>query len=107
MKRPPRRIEIRGEVYFPFDAFERLNEQRAAAGEPLYANPRNTAAGTLRQLDPSITAARKLRFYGFAAVVPDGERMPFATQWELDSTNSAPARSKRPTSAGKSGRKRR
>src|ERR671915_1536883 len=43
-KRPPRRIEVRGEVYFPFDAFERLNEQRAAAGEELYANPRNTAA---------------------------------------------------------------
>ena len=82
-KRPPRRIEIRGEVYFPFDAFEELNEQRAAAGEALYANPRNTAAGSLRQLDPAITGARKLRFYGFAAAVPEGERMPFATQWEL------------------------
>ena len=82
-KRPPRRIEVRGEVYFPFDAFERLNEQRAAAGEELYANPRNTAAGSLRQLDPAITAARKLRFYGFSAAVPDGERMPFASQWEL------------------------
>jgi DNA ligase (NAD+) len=82
-KRPPRRIEIRGEVYFPFDAFEHLNAQRAAAGESLFANPRNAAAGSLRQLDPSVTAARKLRFYGFAAVVPDGERMPFATQWEL------------------------
>src|SRR5687767_13087759 len=82
-KRPPRRIEIRGEVYFPFDAFEHLNEQRAAAGEALFANPRNTAAGSLRQLDPSITAARRLRFYGFAATVPDGERLPFATQWEL------------------------
>jgi DNA ligase (NAD+) len=82
-KRPPRRIEIRGEVYFPFDAFEHLNEQRAAAGEALFANPRNAAAGSLRQLDPGITAARRLRFYGFAAAVPDGERMPFATQWEL------------------------
>ena len=82
-KRPPRRIEIRGEVYFPFDAFERLNEQRAAAGEALFANPRNTAAGALRQLDPSVTAQRNLRFYGFSAAVPDGERMPFGTQWEL------------------------
>jgi DNA ligase (NAD+) len=81
--RPPQRVEIRGEVYFPFDAFEHLNQQRAAAGEPLFANPRNAAAGSLRQLDPSITAARRLRFYGFAATVPDGERMPFATQWEL------------------------
>src|SRR5688500_15993951 len=62
-KRPPRLMEIRGEVYFPFDAFEQLNEQRAAAGEELYANPRNTAAGSLRQLDPGITAARKLRFF--------------------------------------------
>ena len=83
VRRPPHRIEIRGEVYFPFDAFEHLNTQRAAAGEALFANPRNAAAGSLRQLDPSITAARKLRFYGFAAVVPDGDRMPFATQWEL------------------------
>jgi DNA ligase (NAD+) len=82
-KHPPRRLEIRGEVYFPFDAFEHLNEQRAAAGEALFANPRNAAAGSLRQLDPSITAERRLRFYGFAATVPDGERMPFATQWEL------------------------
>ncbi|HET6702651.1 MAG TPA: NAD-dependent DNA ligase LigA [Gemmatimonadaceae bacterium] len=81
--RPPRRIEVRGEVYFPFDAFEHLNAQRASAGESLFANPRNAAAGSLRQLDPSITAARGLRFYGFAAAVPDGERMPFATQWEL------------------------
>jgi DNA ligase (NAD+) len=82
-KRPPRRIEIRGEVYFPFDAFEQLNRQRAAAGEELYANPRNTAAGALRQLDPSMTAQRKLRFFGFSAAVPDGDRMPYATQWEL------------------------
>jgi DNA ligase (NAD+) len=81
--RPPRRIEVRGEVYFPFDAFEQLNAQRASAGESLFANPRNAAAGSLRQLDPSITAARGLRFYGFAAAVADGERMPFATQWEL------------------------
>jgi DNA ligase (NAD+) len=70
-------------VYFPFDAFEQLNAQRASAGESLFANPRNAAAGSLRQLDPSITAARGLRFYGFAAAVADGERMPFATQWEL------------------------
>ncbi len=82
-KRPPARLEIRGEVYFPFDAFEHLNQQRAAAGESLFANPRNAAAGSLRQLDPAITAERRLRFYGFSAVVPDGERKPFTTQWEL------------------------
>ena len=82
-KRPPPRLEIRGEVYFPFDAFEHLNQQRAAAGESLFANPRNAAAGSLRQLDPAITAERRLRFYGFSAAVPDGERKPFKTQWEL------------------------
>ena len=47
-------IEIRGEVYFPFDGFERLNEERARAGEPVFANPRNSAAGSLRQQDPAI-----------------------------------------------------
>ncbi len=79
---PPRRVEIRGEVYFPFDRFETLNEARAAAGEPVFANPRNAAAGSLRQLDPGVTARRPLRFFGFAAVSV-GEDLPFRTQWEL------------------------
>ena len=56
----PKRFEVRGEVYFPKDAFNRMNEERAERGEQLYANPRNTAAGSLRQLDPKITAQRKL-----------------------------------------------
>jgi DNA ligase (NAD+) len=76
-------IEIRGEVYFPFDGFERLNEERARAGEPVFANPRNSAAGSLRQQDPAITAARPLRFYGYAFAVPGNEPLPFRTQWEL------------------------
>ena len=50
--RPPARFEVRGEVLFPKSAFERFNEQRREQGLPTYANPRNTAAGTLRQLDP-------------------------------------------------------
>ena len=62
---PPRRIEIRGEVYMPISGFEELNRRRAAAGEPTFANPRNAAAGSLRQLDPAITAARPLRFFAF------------------------------------------
>ncbi|HEV7992309.1 MAG TPA: NAD-dependent DNA ligase LigA [Gemmatimonadaceae bacterium] len=79
----PRLMEIRGEVYMPFKAFEKLNEERVAADEPVYANPRNTAAGALRQLDPSITAKRPLRFFGYTVAVPAGIPMPFATQWEL------------------------
>ena len=56
----PMRLEARGEVYLPRRDFERINEERAAAGLPLYANPRNTAAGTVRQLDPKASAARNL-----------------------------------------------
>jgi DNA ligase (NAD+) len=80
---PPRLVEIRGECYLPFDRFERLNEQRVRDGEPVFANPRNAAAGSLRQLDPNITAKRPLRFYGFAVSAPPGVSLPFRTQWEL------------------------
>jgi len=80
---PPEHVEIRGECYFPFDRFESLNEERIARGEPVFANPRNAAAGSLRQLDPSITARRPLRFFGFAAGVPAGHTLPFRTQWDL------------------------
>ena len=79
----PPLLEIRGEVYMPFTAFEKLNEERVAAGEPVYANPRNTAAGALRQLDPSITARRPLRFFGYTVAVPAATTLPFETQWEL------------------------
>jgi DNA ligase (NAD+) len=79
----PAVIEIRGEVYFPFDAFERLNEARVQAGEPVFANPRNSAAGSLRQLDPAVTATRPLRFFGYAFAVPGNESLPFKTQSAL------------------------
>ncbi len=64
-----RALEARGEVYLPRSVFERLNEKRAAEGEPLFANPRNAAAGALRMLDPRITAERRLDcfFYDVAA----------------------------------------
>jgi DNA ligase (NAD+) len=81
--KPPRIVEIRGECYLPFDAFERLNEERAKAGEPIFANPRNSAAGSLRQLDPAMTAKRPLRFFGFAAAAPSDVRLPFSSQHEL------------------------
>jgi DNA ligase (NAD+) len=80
---PPGRIEIRGEIYFPFDRFEEMNEARARAGDALFANPRNAAAGSLRQLDPAITASRPLRFFGYSVAVPDGQDLPFETQTEL------------------------
>jgi DNA ligase (NAD+) len=81
-KRAPKVIEVRGEIYMPFDKFERLNEARAAAGEPVYANPRNTAAGALRQLDPAVTASRPLHFYAYSVVTPTGD-LGMATQWEV------------------------
>ncbi len=73
----PPRFEVRGEVYFPKSGFLKLNEERVAQGENPYANPRNTAAGSLRQLDPRITASRPLDIFiyslGYAegGVVPD------------------------------------
>ncbi|MDQ8155567.1 MAG: NAD-dependent DNA ligase LigA [Gemmatimonadota bacterium] len=79
----PAVIEIRGEVYMTFDGFERMNEERVRAGEPVFANPRNSAAGALRQKDPAVTARRPLRFFGYAFAVPGTTTLPFATQWEL------------------------
>ncbi|MFN8634091.1 MAG: NAD-dependent DNA ligase LigA [Chloroflexota bacterium] len=63
---PPETIEVRGEVYLTRAAFERINEERAAAGQPLFMNPRNCAAGSLRQLDPRITATRPLDVFLYA-----------------------------------------
>src|SRR4051812_16390290 len=79
----PFMIEIRGEVYMTFSGFERMNEERVANGEPVFANPRNSAAGALRQLDPAVTAKRPLRFFGYAIAVPDGIEMPFRRQSDL------------------------
>jgi len=59
----PERLDVRGEVYYPNSGFMKMNKDREAKGEPTYANPRNTAAGTLRQLDSKITAARPLNIF--------------------------------------------
>jgi DNA ligase (NAD+) len=74
----PLDLTVRGEAFIRTSDFVALNERRSAAGEPLYANPRNTAAGSLRQLDSSITAARPLSF--FAYTVAGAESLGLATQ---------------------------
>src|SRR5579871_3535523 len=73
-------IEVRGEVYFRIEDFEALNAAMAAAGQRSYVNPRNTASGSLRQIDPKITAQRRLRFFAYAWGLLSA---PFAeTQWQ-------------------------
>jgi DNA ligase (NAD+) len=72
--------EVRGEAYLSRKAFERINSEREEADEVKFANPRNAAAGTIRQLDPKVVARRRLDL--FAYDVLSGERKPFATHWE-------------------------
>jgi DNA ligase (NAD+) len=86
---PPDLMEVRGEVYLPLEAFERLNETRLANGEPTFANPRNAAAGSLRQLDPRVTASRPLSMWAYGVAVAEtrlwedagSEDDPFSSQW--------------------------
>jgi DNA ligase (NAD+) len=67
-------MEVRGEVYLPLSAFNALNEERADQGQSLFANPRNAAAGAIRQLDPKVTAARPLSFFGYSiGYIENGE----------------------------------
>ncbi len=66
LKGAPERLEVRGEIYLAHKDFERINERQAAAGKPTFANPRNSAAGSLRQLDPRVTAERPLQFFAYA-----------------------------------------
>ena len=72
----PARLEVRGEVFMPKAGFQRWNEQALAHGEKVFANPRNAAAGSLRQLDPRITAQRPLAFYAYGIGVAEGVELP-------------------------------
>jgi DNA ligase (NAD+) len=97
----PPLLEVRGEVYLPRSGFDALNKQRAGAGQPLFANPRNAAAGSLRQLDPGVTAERPLNIfiYGLGdskgATLPDshGKRMAYlrGLGFRINSYNSSAA----------------
>ena len=78
----PRLMEVRGEVYMPYAGFQRVNEERERNGEALLANPRNAAAGGLRQLDPSLTRRRRLRFFAFAVEPIEGQ-VKARTHWEV------------------------
>jgi DNA ligase (NAD+) len=69
----PPLMEIRGEVYMSYDAFAHVNRQREKEGEPLFANPRNAAAGGLRQLDPNVTRQRRLRIFAFQIETIEGK----------------------------------
>src|SRR5580700_10022826 len=71
-----RTIDVRGEVYFRRSDFDALNVRREAAGQPLFANPRNTAAGALRQLDARLTAERRLSFFAYAVGAVDADGFP-------------------------------
>ncbi|GAB4304104.1 MAG: NAD-dependent DNA ligase LigA [Desulfuromonadia bacterium] len=86
----PTLLNVRGEVYLPLESFRRLNRERDEAGDPPFANPRNAAAGSLRQLDPSITASRPLSFFCYGLGGVDGveidsqsEFLARASRWGL------------------------
>ena len=80
-KEAPARFEVRGEVFLPKAGFNKLNQERAKEGLPLFANPRNAAAGSVRQLDPRITAKRPLDIYIYMLGYAEGKATP-PTHWE-------------------------
>ncbi|MDE2134356.1 MAG: NAD-dependent DNA ligase LigA [Alphaproteobacteria bacterium] len=79
--KPPALLEVRGEVYMTHKDFAALNKRQEAEGEKVFANPRNSAAGSVRQLDPAITAVRPLHFFAYAW--GEASALPAGTQWDM------------------------
>lgn len=83
LENPPPLVEVRGEAFLPLDSFQQINQERQQAGDALFANPRNAAAGTLRQLDSRIVAQRRLDFFAYTLhLTQPGNITPPATQWD-------------------------
>ncbi|WP_439342533.1 NAD-dependent DNA ligase LigA [Vacuolonema iberomarrocanum] len=82
IENPPPRVEVRGEAFLPLDVFEQINQDREEIGEALFANPRNAAAGTLRQLDSRIVAQRRLDFFAYTLHLPEGGLEGIESQWD-------------------------
>ena len=83
LENPPPIVEVRGEAFLPLDVFKRINQAREEAGEALFANPRNAAAGTLRQLDSQVVAQRNLDFFAYTLHLPQGDSgNSLSNQWE-------------------------
>src|SRR5690606_12834142 len=79
----PALIEVRGEAYMTRKDFIALNEARTKADEPIFANPRNAGAGSLRQIDPSVTARRPLHFFAYSEGDTEGALEDCATHWDF------------------------
>lgn len=82
VSRPPRRLVVRGEAYMATADFERFQAEQEAAGGKVYANPRNTAAGALRNLDSAVTASRPLHLWAYQVVALEGSEFEPASQWQ-------------------------
>lgn len=83
LENSPLSVEVRGEAFLPLEVFQQINQERSQASEQLFANPRNAAAGTLRQLDPRIVDRRRLDFFAYTLHIPGRDDTSIAhTQWE-------------------------
>ncbi|CAN1211857.1 NAD-dependent DNA ligase LigA [Tumidithrix helvetica PCC 7403] len=82
LENPPPVVEVRGEAFLPIQVFDQINAERSRSGEALFANPRNAAAGTLRQLDARIVAKRRLDFFAYTLHIPTSDTLPLPqSQW--------------------------